>query len=73
MKHISKYIVIGTPKCISRLDASIIPEEYRDYELQAEPLVYANMAGGWTEEECDGVLYIVERSSNEQLVIKSKK
>lgn len=66
MKHISKYIIYLTPKALSRLDVSVIPEEYKDYEFVAEPLIYANMSGGWSEEDCDNVAYIVERSVNEQ-------
>lgn len=69
MKHISKYIIYLTPKALSRLDVSVIPEEYKDYEFVAEPLIYANMSGGWTEDDCDSVAYIVERSSNEQYIL----
>lgn len=53
-------MVIGTPKAINK-----ITEEHRKqfppvYELLVTPYVYMNMMDGWTEEECDNVLYIVD-------------
>jgi hypothetical protein len=58
----SKYIVYVTYKAFSRINTDTIPEAYKDYEIVPTSDIYMNMLGGWTEDECDNVAYIVERS-----------
>lgn len=59
-----KYIIIGTPKAINKIskDLNKLPEHVKEYRLEATSDVYINMMGedGWTEEECDDVVYIME-------------
>ena len=62
-----KYIILGTPKAIhnvlKKLD-TIDPLKQKlgeaGFRFEATCLIYINMGGGWTEEECDNVLYCVE-------------
>ena len=58
-----KYIIFMTPRAASKFDPSVIPEWSKDFEIEATAQVYMNMLGGWTEEECDAVYYIVEKDS----------
>lgn len=55
-----KYIAYCTYKAYNK--AKDIIDNLKDYNitLVATNYVYMNMIGGWTEEECDDVIYFVE-------------
>lgn len=65
--RMTKYLIMGTPKAISTLAnrLEVIPEEYSSYALVPTDAVYMNQMGGWTSEQCDGIVYIVERNNLE--------
>ncbi len=59
----TEYLVIGTPKACSKLDA-IEDKLPKNYTIEATDWVYMNMLdGSWTADDCDNVLYIVPKTA----------
>lgn len=57
-------LILGTPKAL----AALTPEQkealevvYGRFELRSTSDVYINMLCGWTEKECDEVVYIIDK------------
>lgn len=58
--------MILTPRAYSSLEGRL-PDLPPNVAIHVDPGPYMNMLGGWTEQECDQVAYIVERWSKEHL------
>lgn len=61
--------LIGTPKAIWTISQAL-PEKYKDFKLETTTLIYMNMADGWTVEDCDNVIYIVDENDFKPWEIK---
>lgn len=61
MKSNKQYIAYCTHKTYDKAKDAV--KKLKEYNISLVPThyIYMNMMGGWTEEECDGVIYIVER------------
>lgn len=58
----TKFVAYVTPKCYYKImHNSDLKNKLKNYELVATVYVYMNMMGGWTEEECDNVIYLVPK------------
>ena len=58
-------LVIGTPKAICSITDEIRKKLPEGYKLISTTDIYINGLVGWTPEQCDNVLYIVDEFSFE--------
>lgn len=70
----NKYIMYVTPKVYSQItkDPKLM-DRFKDYKIVATHYIYMNMMGGWTEEECDNVAYLVPENEQKTLNLEFKK
>lgn len=61
MKSDKQYVAYCTYKAYDKAKDTIKKLKEYNITLVATYYVYMNMLGGWTEEECDDVIYIVEK------------
>lgn len=62
-----KYKIYVTPKVYNQLkDLNLLPQDKNDIEIVSTDMVYMNMMGGWTEEECDSVVYLVPKETENE-------
>lgn len=67
-------IAYVTPKTyVQIMQSEDLKEKFRDYQIVATHYIYMNMMGGWTEEECDNVAYLVPESEQKTLNLEFKK
>lgn len=67
-KKQSKYIAFVTPKVYYELmrNDDLLKEYRNDIEIISTNMIYMNMMGGWTEEECDSVVYLVPKETENE-------
>ena len=55
-----------TPKAAYNFDLAKYQKEFNshfgnvEYRIETTSWIYMNMSAGWTEEECDNVVYIID-------------
>lgn len=55
-----KYTLYVTPKTFNDiLQSNELREKYKDFKIIPTHDIYMNKMDGWTEEECDNVVYAV--------------
>ena len=70
----SKLVIYVTPKTYYQImNSEELKQKFKDYEIVPTDYVYMNMMGGWTEEECDNVAYLVPESEQKTLNLEFKK
>lgn len=65
MKSDKQYVAYCTYKAYDKAKDVIEQLKANNITLVATYYVYMNMIGGWTEEQCDDVIYIVEKEVHE--------
>lgn len=61
MKSNKQYIAYCTYKAHDKVKDAVKKLKECNISLVPTHYIYMNMMGGWTEEECDNIIYIVEK------------
>lgn len=58
------FYIVGTPQALDKLlkDKALKAKLPKNYILDATSWVYMNLDSGWTTEECDNVVYILNKT-----------
>ena len=65
MSSNKEYVAYCTQKAHEKAKDVITKLEAYNITLVPTHYIYMNMMGGWTEEQCDDVIYIVEKENTE--------
>lgn len=55
-------IILGTSKAVSKIlkNPNIVPEIFKNSKIIVCNDIYMNMLDGWSDKECDNILYIID-------------